>query len=300
MSEIKCFPVCSISFSPRLKPPLRVDWEMSLKNLLSVMSKKKASRWIGLFLLNWLDFNISIKHPITKRKFWLNIKKHKGYWFHGAQRERDVFEQIKLHVPDQINFLEVGSHIGFVTQIFEEKAKSTGSVVALEPTPISYEYLAKNSSLDTKLLKLAASDTRGTAIFFADDFGGFTNSLCQSYTSGQNSNLARSHFRRSAKTHSLMVETDTVDNICHKLKFKPNFIKVDAEGAELAILRGATETLKHADYILIEISINKNEIIEILYNNNFNPMNHHGPNEDLGKYESLYLFKKERPTAFLC
>ena len=53
-------------------------------------------------------------------------------------------------------------------------------------------------------------------------------------------------------------------------------MKIDTEGNEISILKGAKHTLKKVDYILIEVkkinlykNYNVDKIYEILHNNNF-------------------------------
>ena len=49
----------------------------------------------------------------------------------------------------------------------------------------------------------------------------------------------------SSNVSSVIVETDTLNNICSQHNFKPNFIKIDVEGAEYDVLKGASNILKN-------------------------------------------------------
>ena len=53
---------------------------------------------------------------------------------------------------------------------------------------------------------------------------------------------------------TIEVETSTIDNICIRNNInKIDVLKIDTEGSELNVLRGATKMLKNTKIILVEI-----------------------------------------------
>lgn len=58
------------------------------------------------------------------------------------------------------------------------------------------------------------------------------------------------HYEKITPTPRL---TTTLDEHTKRWQFPVDFIKIDCQGAEIPILRGATETLKHVQGILIEM-----------------------------------------------
>jgi FkbM family methyltransferase len=52
-------------------------------------------------------------------------------------------------------------------------------------------------------------------------------------------------------------KTDTLDNIVAKIsgEMKPDFIKLDVQGSELEVLKGAANTLENVQFILCEVSL---------------------------------------------
>ena len=100
-------------------------------------------RFIFIPLLKKFNFEFKWKHDITKRSFYLRSFDHKGYWFYGKNREKDELKFFKKLISQDSCVLEVGSHIGYLTQYFEDLVGSEGRVFAVEPTRGSLQYLKK-------------------------------------------------------------------------------------------------------------------------------------------------------------
>lgn len=180
---------------------------------------------------------------------------HKGYWFYGANREKEELKLFKKLIIKGSTVLEVGAHIGYLTSLFEDLVGIDGRILAIEPTPSSLRYLKKNIRPSTIIVEKAAGNISGKVEFFTEELGGFTNSLDSEFT--------RRHSLNSS-VNSIIVEVDKLDNICNQNNFYPNFIKIDVEGAEYSVLKGAKKILKNADALMIEININKDEIFSFL------------------------------------
>ena len=62
---------------------------------------------------------------------------------------------------------------------------------------------------------------------------------------------------------TIEVETSTIDNICIRNNInKIDVLKIDTEGSELNVLRGATKMLKNTKIILVEILDEKKIIMK--------------------------------------
>ena len=74
------------------------------------------------------------------------------------------------------------------------------------------------------------------------------------YEMGTGSSIYYENTDSSRQKVSLKMET--LDSIIEKRHQMPNscFLKLDVQGAELDVLKGATQLLKHTDFILLEIS----------------------------------------------
>jgi FkbM family methyltransferase len=124
-----------------------------------------------------------------------------------------------------------------------------------------YNFIEKNllPNFRSKLFKVAA---------------GRVNSKKKFYLSGPIS----SFYKRESFNfkNSIEVNVQTLDKILSNEKISKNSIlKIDCEGGELDVLKGAKNILKKVDYIIVEIRLqniktyNPSELINFLYKNNF-------------------------------
>jgi FkbM family methyltransferase len=91
--------------------------------------------------------------------------------------------------------------------------------------------------------KCAASNTSGTVLLNVD-----ANSI------NMHSTYTRSPLTRSTIDYSIEVECNTLDNLIID-KSKTFGLKVDAEGADLDVLQGSIELLKHCKWVICEVSV---------------------------------------------
>lgn len=133
--------------------------------------------------------------------------------------------------------LDVGAHVGFYSMLTSSLVGDKGEVHSFEPTPWTYELLKKNTEkLPNVVLSNKAVSGKKERISFKDYGPG--------YGAYNTAHKAGSILKKNSKT----IETETIalDFYCKAKNIKPNFIKLDAEGYELAILLGM-------DYLLEEV-----------------------------------------------
>ena len=61
---------------------------------------------------------------------------------------------------------------------------------------------------------------------------------------------------RRGKGLGTPVPVTTIDAYCEKNNIKPNGIKIDVEGYEMEVLKGANKTLQNVKYLMIELNNN--------------------------------------------
>ena len=145
-------------------------------------------------------------------------------------------------------FLDVGAHIGYFTLPAAQRVGASGRVIALEPSPASFELLKSNVRLNgfscVTCLQAAASAHDGTATLTISSQSPMWNTL-------------RGEALADTNATSIAVDTRSLDNIVADAGWpKIAGIKLDVEGAESEVLQGATDTLMRNPnaFVMFEIS----------------------------------------------
>jgi FkbM family methyltransferase len=159
--------------------------------------------------------------------------------------ERDTLSVFAAFCAPHFNALDVGANIG-LTAIALGNLCSSGKVFAIEASPDTFKYLRENIAraglANVSCANLAASATAGELPFtFAPAFsaGGF---ISQKYdVSGDPRDTYLSCTVRACPIDEYLKRTG-VDRI--------DFIKVDVEGFELEVLRGAKQTIERCKPVI--------------------------------------------------
>jgi len=205
-------------------------------------------------------------------KFW----SHKGYWYYGKLREENEIALFKKLLKKGDKVLEVGAHIGFMTQIFENIVTDKGKVLAVEPSPFNLKFLKLNTRKSTEILPFALSDENKKGDFYIDSYGGFNNSIKKDLAEERNIFFSKKQSSKLYPLQRIDINIKTIDLICKENNYKPTFIKIDVEGAEYKVIKGATKILEFVNIIMIEIRKDNLELFELLESNNFIPLNDNG------------------------
>lgn len=97
-------------------------------------------------ILSLTSFDMRITNPWSGQKVCLNSFKHKGYWFYGRRREQKTMALFKRYANEGSRIIEIGGHIGWITQYFSKLAGNRGAVEVFEPGLNNYSYIAKNTA----------------------------------------------------------------------------------------------------------------------------------------------------------
>lgn len=117
-------------------------------------------------------------------------------------------------------------------------------VVAFEPHPASFARLVARTAKyrdRVRLMQVAVSDAIGTATFHAlsyPDASSFYRISPTLLSQGKH------------ETSTVQVQTVTLDSVCRE---DIDLLKIDVEGAEDQVLRGATNTLRRTANVFVEI-----------------------------------------------
>jgi FkbM family methyltransferase len=138
-------------------------------------------------------------------------------------------------------FFDVGAHVGTYTLLAARAVGTQGEVHAFEPNPAVFSLLEKNvriNSLRNVLLQqTAVSDQEGEREF----------EICREYTvSSLTTGADRFPASRAGRDIRCVVRVrcTALDAYCSARGKRPDLVKIDAEGAEFLVLRGAPELLR--------------------------------------------------------
>lgn len=174
-----------------------------------------------------------------------------------ASAEPDVSEALKMVLAPQMTFYDVGANVGLYTLVGARIVGASGSVVSFEPLEVNRKLVEHNVRVN-----------------------GFSNVHCLPYAVGQHDGEGK--FMLS-DTHSwgmlagqghvpvkfageILVDVRNLDGLINKLGLRPpDVIKIDVEGGETAVFRGAREIIaKYRPTLLVELHDTTAAVLEEL------------------------------------
>jgi FkbM family methyltransferase len=186
----------------------------------------------------------------------INLRKNRSYWLRDpVESEKFVLGALQHLVhPGDVVFdvgANIGLHVRFLVQNFR-----AAKVVAFEPMSQNLGILQKNIRVGNceqhvQVVQTALADFDGEAEFQIDNVSSASGTLGV-ITAGQ-ACQARKQYGLAPLTEKVMVSR--VDTLVEHEKIPiPRCIKVDVEGAEERLLRGARQTLsKYRPHLVIEL-----------------------------------------------
>jgi FkbM family methyltransferase len=132
--------------------------------------------------------------------------------------------------------LDIGAHIGLVTLPMSQVVAVDGKVYAFEPSTANLRYLhrhlANNNVRNAEVIScLVGQDDRDSVSFFE-----------QRWVSGMNGLTVKREHDKFVQTTRAQI---SIDRFCSERSLAPDVIKIDVEGAEFGVLKGAEATLRH-------------------------------------------------------
>jgi FkbM family methyltransferase len=145
----------------------------------------------------------------------------------------DEYNAFRAAVKPGMVALDVGANVGAYALVLGQWVGPRGAVFAFEPAPQAYDGLIGHVVLN----RLAAVVH---PVAMAVGAAATTAPLLVAGTQGE----SRLRGRSEHEGPSIEVPVTTIDDFCARHSLEPDFIKVDVEGAELDVLRGARETIR--------------------------------------------------------
>jgi FkbM family methyltransferase len=156
--------------------------------------------------------------------------------------EKEVFNELFRNLRPGSVFIDVGAHIGRYSFPVARFVGEDGIVVVIEPDPVSFRALSMGVELNglrnVLALNVALGDREGKA------------TLCQKFVTATSSIIEFNGCRRFVE-----VPLRRLDSIVEDLGLKRvDVIKIDAEGAEVQVLKGGVKTImRFRPFIVVEV-----------------------------------------------
>lgn len=156
--------------------------------------------------------------------------------------EPQVSAMVRTKVKKGMTVLDVGGHIGYYTLLMAKFVGERGRVFSFEPSPENFELLQKNIHLN----RLGRVEAVRAAIF--------SKKGISTISIPDDSNSGGASLVHEVGSHAMQIETITLDDFCAERNIKPEFIKMDVEGAEFDVLLGGERTIRDCrPEMLIEV-----------------------------------------------
>lgn len=234
-----------------------------IKKIYNLYISMKYTKSIIRFLIS----KLFIKLPLLFKFLYFKRKNYKLRFSNSAitanmfvNGENNIYDNFALDeeilfqlMQNNKQFIDIGANIGYLS-IFLKKNFDKINTLAIEANPKIFNILCKNISLNNLYIPAiccAIGHKDDELIKFQDSFSDDGNSVISKKMEQliPNNDL---YLVKSDKT--LEIKTKTLDTLLKDQNMLNNIrlIKVDTEGYELFVFKGATETLKKTEMIYFE------------------------------------------------
>lgn len=163
--------------------------------------------------------------------------------------EPDSWRAISEHLRAGDTFVDVGAHIGYFSLKAARVVGNSGRVIAVEPNPHTLAELRDNIRESgagvVTVFPVACSETEGFLELFA----------APRVNTGETSLSRANASQEGSVTEAFKVQARPLDAIIRESNAsRVDIIKIDVEGAELFVLKGAHETLvRYHPLLVVEV-----------------------------------------------
>jgi FkbM family methyltransferase len=166
---------------------------------------------------------------------------------------------LQQHLHEGMVCLDIGGNLGYYATLESKKVGNSGKVIAIEPSPLNFKYLKHNLQLQKmnnfEVHNLACGDSDGIVKFLISDHSNASRVIGDEEKIDSSMNI-------------IEVSVKRVDQLIEDFNIKQvDFLRMDVEGYESYILKGATLLLnRFKPMIQLELHFdtlgqNKTEII---------------------------------------
>jgi FkbM family methyltransferase len=166
--------------------------------------------------------------------------------------EVETMKAIESRVKPGWTCFDVGGHIGYLTLFMATLTGDAGKIYTFEPLPHNVERIQRHVERNRKdaivnVYPIALSNSDGTTVLHGSDL---LPESCGAHLSGvRTPPSGESLYKRFS---DFIVVQRRIDDLIERNEVQtPNLIKIDVEGAEAEVLKGAMRTLQKVKPVLI-------------------------------------------------
>lgn len=212
-----------------LRNPYHYLFAILYKNIIYPKVRTEIKKDAKLFF----GKKMSVSLPASTDIYLMGGKSHSS--------EIRLAKYLILHLEQGDHFLDIGAHFGYFTLLASEIVGENGEVYAFEPSKKNMGLLTLNShnQSNIKIFGEAVSDVRGVVSFYE-----FPN-LYSEYNSVNIEQFETESWFSAYQPVRLDIPSTTIDIINKEHTIIPKIIKVDVEGSEFKVVKGAMNFLKN-------------------------------------------------------
>ena len=170
----------------------------------------------------------------------------------GALQEFETISWFRAVARPGMTAIDVGANVGQMSLELATLVGPKGKVIAIEPAPGNLDLLrqhvrANGLEARVQVVEAACADTHGGEVEF-HVFGESAASIGSGHSLIGAETLHQGDTEISV--HSIRCARISIDGLCEEYDALPSLIKIDVEGGELQVLRGAMQTLARARPVL--------------------------------------------------
>lgn len=195
---------------------------------------------------------------------WGSLFSSLKHGVYGPELEMRLAKFILKKVEDDVVFFDVGANCGYYSLMIQ-KIAANPQVYAFEPDPCILKVLRRNLKDRITIVDKAVSEKDGVTDFYS-------TTILQGSISTLFPEVPKAWVTDYKKVE---VESLSLDSFCAGHNIYPHFMKIDVEGGEDSVLKGAKTLLKnHSPIIAMEVwtkpfTAHHRNALEILRENGF-------------------------------
>ena len=207
------------------------------------------------FFVTKLNINFYINQKISK---YGPFKMHCYFAFSNfknwGSEEGSIFPLMMKTCKKKKCIIDIGAHIGLTTLPLSSVISKNSIIFSFEPSNVNNKYLS---------LHLKTNNIKNVKVI--DKLVGKKNSINVSFYELSKPTGMNSIVKTKKKSFIQKKTQVSLDNFIKKNKLKPDLIKIDAEGSEIFILKGAINILKNYKPDIF-LSVHKNHLKKLHLN----------------------------------